>query len=134
MKNILLNTVLGSVMLSLAGCSMCCGPFDFSYPTYGGASPRAVRDSGRVGSVFSDPNYIVSGPSANSNLDAVEQVDPMGLPEDDFMDGFESDSEGRLPEPQLDDNQPENGPEPDDANISARRWQVEPVTSSKNWR
>ncbi|MCH2180192.1 MAG: hypothetical protein MK106_15465 [Mariniblastus sp.] len=134
MRYIFLYTGLGFVLMGLAGCSMCCGPFDFSYPTYGGAFPREMRDAGRVGSVFSDPSFEFSGPSASSNLEAVEQVDPMGLPEDDFMSGFERDSQERLSEPQIDGTQPDNGPVPDDANISARRWQVEPVTSLKNWR
>ena len=36
------------------GCSMCCGPMDYAYPTYGGKWERADRFHGRVGSVFYD--------------------------------------------------------------------------------
>lgn len=50
------------------GCSMCCGPYDFDYPTYGGIHQRANPSYGRVGSVFSDPFAGLGGPSADSNL------------------------------------------------------------------
>lgn len=36
----------------LAGCAMCCSPFDYSYPTYGGKWQRVDREHGRVASVF----------------------------------------------------------------------------------
>lgn len=39
-------------LASLAGCAMCCSPFDYSYPTYGGKWQRVDREHGRVGSVF----------------------------------------------------------------------------------
>ena len=38
------------------GCSICCGPDDYNYGTYGGIHPRADMQHGRVGSVFSDPS------------------------------------------------------------------------------
>jgi hypothetical protein len=47
---------------------MCCGPYDFDYPVAGGIHQRANPAYGRVGSIFSDPNAIVSGDSADSNL------------------------------------------------------------------
>ena len=47
---------------------MCCGPYDFDYPTYGGIHQRANPSQGRVGSIFSDPLYVSTGPSADSNL------------------------------------------------------------------
>jgi len=55
--------------ISFIGCSMCCGPYDFDYPTYGGIHHRSNPSYGRVGSPFSDPNWAGSGPSADSNLD-----------------------------------------------------------------
>lgn len=47
---------------------MCCGPYDFDYPTYGGIHHRSNPSYGRLGSTFSDPNYTGGGPSADSNL------------------------------------------------------------------
>ena len=54
-KNILgliaIVTIAGTV-----GCSICCGPDDYNYGTYGGIHQRSDMQHGRVGSVFSDPN------------------------------------------------------------------------------
>lgn len=50
------------------GCAMCCGPFDYHYPTYGGRVQRADPEYGRVGSIFSDPYTAGSGPTADSNV------------------------------------------------------------------
>ena len=61
--------LLTMTMFSFIGCSMCCGPYDFDYPTYGGIHQRSNPSYGRVGSTFSDPNWIVAGPSADSNLE-----------------------------------------------------------------
>lgn len=47
---------------------MCCGPYDFDYPTYGGLHHRSNPSHGRLGSPFSDPNWVGGGPSADSNL------------------------------------------------------------------
>jgi hypothetical protein len=47
---------------------MCCGPYDFDYPTYGGIHHRSNPSFGRLGSTFSDPNFAGGGPSADSNL------------------------------------------------------------------
>ncbi|MEM9941117.1 MAG: hypothetical protein AAF939_05970 [Planctomycetota bacterium] len=54
--------------LSAVGCSMCCGPYDYDYPTFGGKHERVNANWGRVGSIFSDPLASISGPSADSNL------------------------------------------------------------------
>ena len=62
--------------MGLAGCSMCCGPFDFSYPTYGGAFPREMRDAGRVGSVFSDPNFDHGNPAICDTLGTHSESTP----------------------------------------------------------
>jgi hypothetical protein len=53
---------------ALSGCAMCCGPFDYHYPTYGGRVQRADPEYGRVGSIFSDAYTAGSGPSADSNV------------------------------------------------------------------
>ena len=50
------------------GCSMCCGPYDYDYPNFGGKHQRSNPSYGRVGSIFSDPNANSFGPSADSNL------------------------------------------------------------------
>ncbi len=53
---------------ALTGCAMCCGPFDYHYPTHGGRVQRADPEYGRVGSIFSDPYTAGSGPTADSNV------------------------------------------------------------------
>jgi hypothetical protein len=54
------------------GCAMCCGPFDYDYPTFGGKYDRYDRSYGRLGSVFSDPMAAPTGGSADSNLQGSE--------------------------------------------------------------
>ena len=56
---------------------MCCGPFDYDYPTFGGKHPRANRSHGRVGSILSDPITTLTGPSADSNL--TEPPEPLAV-------------------------------------------------------
>lgn len=68
---------------------MCCGPYDFDYPTYGGIHHRSNPSYGRLGSTFSDPNYAGGGPSADSNLKPHPEpkVDrDLGLDDDSFED------------------------------------------------
>ena len=51
------------------GCSICCGPYDYNYPTIGGKHQRVNPSWGRVGSIFSDPLVgATMGPNADSNL------------------------------------------------------------------
>ena len=57
----------------VAGCSMCCGPYDYHYPTFGGRVQRADPEYGRVGSIFSDPYTAGTGLNADSN---VKKLDP----------------------------------------------------------
>ena len=61
--------ILSLTLIASVGCSMCCGPDDFNYPTYGGIHQRADPARGRVGSIFSDPYANVAGLSADSNLE-----------------------------------------------------------------
>lgn len=56
---------LAACLLTLAclahsGCSLCCTPWDYAYPGYGGSTPRDNRFSGRVGSAF-DPAGATPG-------------------------------------------------------------------------
>ncbi|MFG0254621.1 MAG: hypothetical protein ACF787_05930, partial [Rhodopirellula sp. JB053] len=44
----------GPVLVSSGGCRLCADCDLESYPSYGGAWQRTLRDSGRVGSIF-DP-------------------------------------------------------------------------------
>ena len=37
----------------LSGCAMCCSPYDYHYPTYGGKWERTDREWGSVGSILS---------------------------------------------------------------------------------
>ncbi len=111
---------------------MCCGPFDFSYPTYGGFFQRADRDWGRVGSVYSDPNYVPNGPSSDSNLESIDDSGFYGLPTDESFGEPDSGNQGELPDPK-----PDGGasPVPDDSTTSAEERKIWPVTfSNKNWR
>jgi len=53
MNRAALAVILTLVGLS-SGCSMCCGPMDYAYPTHGGKWERADRYHGRVASAFYD--------------------------------------------------------------------------------
>jgi hypothetical protein len=76
---------------------MCCGPFDYDYPTFGGKHLRANRSHGRVGSILSDPMTALGGASADSNLTA--PPDPINVDPDeesiDLEDGFENSDRDR---------------------------------------
>ena len=63
-------------VVSLCGCSMCCGPYDYHYPTYGGKHQRVDPVFGRVGSIFSDPLAGYNGAGADSNLDPAPEFEP----------------------------------------------------------
>ncbi len=113
----------GLAVSALTGCSMCCGPHDFDYPTFGGKHERVDRQWGRVGSPFSDPNVVV-GPSADSNL----------KPHEEFRDP----NSGLLEEPGLPDDQSDILPDPnqtpsiDDEPTAARPWPTRPLRGQ--WR
>ena len=88
-------------MISFIGCSACCGPHDFDYPTYGGIHPRVDPTFGRVGSLFSDPNARV-GTSADSNLEPHPEpqqdlgVDDEPLEGDDDLERVDEDLDDDL--------------------------------------
>ena len=83
MKNLI--CMIAVVLAFTAGCSMCCGPFDYDYPAFGGKHTRANRAYGRVGSVLSDPTgAALFGGSADSNL--TPQPEPISSDDDDDDD------------------------------------------------
>lgn len=86
MKNVLFLIATAIVIGSTAGCNMCCGPFDYDYPTFGGKHMRADRAYGRVGSPFSDPMAFAAGPGADSNLAA--PAEPLSDLDDDDGDSL----------------------------------------------
>ena len=58
-------------IVSSTGCSICCTPFDYAYPAYGGKWERTDRFHGRVGSAF-DP----AGPIPAEDGDAIQEPTP----------------------------------------------------------
>lgn len=76
--------ILSVLLVVATGCSMCCGPFDYDYPAFGGKHPRAVRNHGRVGSILSDPLTSITGESSDSNLAAPPE--PLDTTPEDLID------------------------------------------------
>ena len=95
----------GSVALAgFAGCSMCCGPYDYHYPTFGGRVQRADPEYGRVGSIFSDPYTAGTGLDADSNLKKLDSSNS-NIPED-ITDPAINRETSPLPRPQRDEPVP----------------------------
>ncbi len=44
--------LLLAALSSTSGCAICCTPYDYAYPAYGGRWQRADMYHGRVGSAF----------------------------------------------------------------------------------
>lgn len=84
MKQFLLASML--LFVCSAGCSICCGPFDNDYGTFGGKHFRADRSYGRVGSILSDPAITLSGASADSNLTPPPEPANTTIDDDDTLD------------------------------------------------
>lgn len=144
------------ICVSMFGCSMCCGPYDFDYPTFGGKYQRTNPSYGRVGSVFSDPNANAYGPSADSNLsvsglqreapdplDDEEPQDPDLLDDPDMSEPDELDSgfdesiddlERELDELDKPSTLPEPNVEPDADETTASRMNRKRPTRSSAWR
>lgn len=78
--------ILTLALSTTFGCSMCCGPYDYDYPDYGGKHPRVDQSYGRVGSILSDPNANAFGPSADSNLEPAPVREPTEETEDSDTD------------------------------------------------
>ena len=96
MKNLIY--IFTTILVFASGCSMCCGPFDNDYPTFGGKHVRANRSYGRVGSVLSDPVSSLNGPSADSNLTPPPEPNPV----DDDTIGVDDIDDLDLEEPNID--------------------------------
>ena len=95
MKNLILFVIAALICFSFTGCSICCGPFDYDYPDFGGKHERQDRRYGRVGSIFSDPLAPrAGGASADSNLQAPPPLTSLEPQEPD-----DSDLEGDLDDP-----------------------------------
>ena len=130
------------VCCGLTGCSSCCGPYDYHYPTFGGKHQRVDPTNGRVGSVFSDPNATF-GPSSDSNLEPHPAVEAPSVPADDDLDDDDLDDDDLdddLEELDMDDedlrpldrfkddvDEIDELPSPDDSEDSE-------VTASRPWR
>jgi len=130
--------ILTVSLIASVGCSMCCAPDDFNYPTYGGIHQRADPARGRVGSILSDPYASVAGLSADSNLDAYpeprgsrdtgafdgdDNLDREDEDLDDDLEDLDSDRELESIDPLDDDGEPElEGTEKDTTTASRRRW------------
>ena len=134
MKKLCIIFAIAAVGVSMLGCSMCCGPYDFDYPTYGGKHERVDRAYGRVGSIFSDPNAGVYGESADSNLipqPALRSTGSGAEGGDSIDDGMES----ITPKPVPDSGGPGELPMPDDTDPTASRlWKQRPLRSQFQWR
>jgi len=129
-KNITLM-IAAALVLSQTGCSMCCGPFDYDYPSFGGKHLRADRSHGRVGSVLSDPMTTLNGPSADSNLAAPPEPDVRSSDDENLYDESLDDSkptelEGIEP---LRDNDTLQSPDKKDSDEStaSTRWRPRPL-------
>ncbi|EMI56462.1 hypothetical protein [Rhodopirellula sallentina] len=63
----------GPVLASTGGCRLCADCDLESYPSYGGAWQRTLRDSGRVGSLFDPGGSRASDLSARVDSDAADE-------------------------------------------------------------
>ena len=88
MKNQIAFLIAALFCFLSTGCSMCCGPYDYDYPDFGGKHQRQDRQHGRVGSILSDPLAPrAGGASADSNLlpaPALRSSEPRELDDDDI--------------------------------------------------
>jgi len=75
---------------------MCCGTYDYTYPTFGGKYQRTNPEYGRVGSIYSDPmadpgvpaitNTQVPPKPKRNNLD--DDLEDLGQDDDSSITGF----------------------------------------------
>ena len=142
MKTWIIFIAVVTAAVSTTGCSMCCGPYDFDYPNFGGKHQRVDPAYGRVGSIFSDPNAGFGGPSADSNLEPHPEP-RTNDPEEDFESDPELDRLRRKLEDDLESIDPLNGdkpeelpdPEADSGDSTASRFfRSRPLRSGNTWR
>ncbi len=94
MKNQISFAIAALICFLSTGCSMCCGPFDYDYPDFGGKHQRQDRRHGRVGSILSDPLAPrAGGASADSNLLAPPPLKSLDPVEADFEPDRDEDLE-----------------------------------------
>ena len=90
MKNQITFLIAALFCFLSTGCSMCCGPYDYDYPDFGGKHQRADRQHGRVGSILSDPLAPrAGGASSDSNLlppPLLRSMEPRELDDDSDRD------------------------------------------------
>jgi len=143
MKTWIIIFAVLATAVSTMGCSMCCGPYDFDYPNYGGKHERVDPSYGRVGSIFSDPNAGFGGPSADSNLEPQPGPRTNDTEEDFDMDTDLDQLKRKLEEdmesidPLKTEGNSEELPSPDaDSNDStaSRLWRNRPLRNSSTWR
>jgi hypothetical protein len=101
---------------------MCCGPYDYDYPSIGGKHQRADQSYGRVGSLFSDPYASPEGGTADSNLKPPKPKGNRGLDDDsneaqELRDRLNKELEERKK------SEPQSSPSPDDSKEAFRRYQ-----------
>lgn len=70
---------------SSVGCSVCCTPFDYAYPAYGGKWERTDRFNGRVGSAF-EPAGPVPASDVNDIVQPTQEV-PMSDTAPEMIEG-----------------------------------------------
>lgn len=114
MKRFNLLVIVATLPVWAMGCSMCCGPFDYDYPAYGGLVTRNDPVNGRVGSILSDPMASFGGAGADSNLTPPPELqsssgsggvdDGSDIDIDDIPDATEPGNRKDLPEVQGIDN------------------------------
>jgi hypothetical protein len=116
-----------------AGCNMCCGPYDFDYPTFGGKHERIDRAYGRVGSIFSDPNAGYYGESPDANLEPRPEREPNRSTLEDEDDDFRRELESISP--REDSGGADELPQPDDSTdpTASTLWRERPA-SRPQWR
>ena len=131
------------ILTTLGGCSMCCGPYDYDYPTFGGKHERVDRTYGRVGSVFSDPQAGYGGDPADSNRELSEplsnpKTEKTGDGETDAdIEAFKKELESISPKPKSDlnlDNELEELPEPPNATKGPTAQRMPRSRSQWQWR
>ena len=136
MKNFCIALATATLCVSLFGCSMCCGPYDYDYPTYGGKIQRTDPAYGRVGSIFSDPATVVRGPNADSNLsepdpeqrreDGLENLEDLDNLLEEDLDNFDQQNE-TLPNPDV-------SPQPESDGTAFQNWRQRPMRRGQHWR
>ena len=147
--------VFGMTTLFFSGCAICCGPYDYNYPAFGGTVQRSDPVYGRVGSIYSDPGPF-GGPSADYNLkphdsgqnnssfdagdDELESLNgnddltPPDMLDDDAGNGSDNRNSDLLPPPADQIDEP-GRPSPDEStSIRRRRTQSRRQRPVRRWR